>query len=91
MAPCLIPKGARVIDGQGQYLIPGLIDSHTHEADGVLPDDNGDPRAVLFHTSSEIALAAIPSVKATLMAGFTTVRDLGTEGALDNDVQLRRQ
>ena len=27
---CLVPKGARVVDGQGQYLIPGLIDSHVH-------------------------------------------------------------
>src|SRR5215470_7294439 len=27
---CLIPKGARVVDAQGQYLIPGLIDSHVH-------------------------------------------------------------
>jgi len=80
-----IPAGARVIDLSAMTVLPGLIDSHTHEADGVLPEDNGDPRAVLFHTSSEIALAAIPSVKATLMAGFTTVRDLGTYRAL-NDV-----
>jgi imidazolonepropionase-like amidohydrolase len=83
-----IPAGARVIDLSAMTVLPGLIDSHTHEADGVLPEDNGDPRAVLFHTSSEIALAAIPSVKATLMAGFTTVRDLGTYRAL-NDVALR--
>ncbi|HEV7705417.1 MAG TPA: amidohydrolase family protein, partial [Gemmatimonadaceae bacterium] len=83
-----IPAGARVIDLSNMTVLPGLIDSHTHEADGVLPEDNGDPRAVLFHTSSEIALAAIPSVKATLMAGFTTVRDLGTYRAL-NDVALR--
>ncbi len=83
-----IPAGATVIDLSRMTVLPGLIDSHTHEADGVLPEDNGDPRAVLFHTSSEIALAAIPSVKATLMAGFTTVRDLGTYRAL-NDVALR--
>jgi imidazolonepropionase-like amidohydrolase len=83
-----IPAGAKVIDLSKMTVLPGLIDSHTHEADGVLPGDDGDPRAVLFHTSSEIALAAIPSVKATLMAGFTTVRDLGTYRAL-NDVALR--
>jgi imidazolonepropionase-like amidohydrolase len=83
-----IPAGAKVIDLSSMTVLPGLIDSHTHEADGVLPEDNGDPRAVLFHTASEIALAAIPSVKATLMAGFTTVRDLGTYRAL-NDVALR--
>jgi imidazolonepropionase-like amidohydrolase len=83
-----VPAGAKVIDLSNMTVVPGLIDSHTHEADGVLPDDNGDPRAVLFHTSSEVALAAIPSVKATLMAGFTTVRDVGTYRAL-NDVALR--
>ena len=83
-----IPAGAKVIDLSAMTVLPGLIDSHTHEADGVLPEDNGDPRAVLFHTSSEVALAAIPSVKTTLMAGFTTVRDLGTYRAL-NDVALR--
>ena len=83
-----IPAGAKVIDLSNMTVLPGLIDSHTHEADGVLPEDNGDPRAVLFHTSSEIALAAIPNVKATLMAGFTTVRDVGTYRAL-NDIALR--
>ena len=83
-----IPAGATVVDLSNMTVVPGLIDSHTHEADGVLPEDNGDPRAVLFHTSSEIVLAAIPSVKSTLMAGFTTVRDLGTYRAL-NDVALR--
>ncbi|MEO6211774.1 MAG: amidohydrolase family protein [Gemmatimonadaceae bacterium] len=83
-----IPSGAKVIDLSSMTVLPGLVDSHTHEADGVFAEDNGDPRAVLFHTSSEVALAAIPSVKATLMAGFTTVRDLGTYRAL-NDVALR--
>ena len=83
-----IPAGAKVIDLSAMTVLPGLIDSHTHVADGTLPDYNGDPRSVLFHTSSEIAMAAIPNAKATLMAGFTTVRDLGTYRAL-NDIALR--
>jgi imidazolonepropionase-like amidohydrolase len=82
-----IPAGARVIDLSAMTVLPGLIDSHTHLSDGVFESD-GDPRTLLFHTTAEDVLAAIPNVRTALMAGFTTVRDVGTYRAL-NDVALR--
>jgi imidazolonepropionase-like amidohydrolase len=82
-----IPAGAKVLDLSSMTVVPGLIDSHTHLSDGIFESD-GDPRTILFHTSAEDVLAAIPNVKATLMAGFTTVRDVGTYRAL-NDVAMR--
>ena len=82
-----IPAGAKVIDLSAMTVLPGLIDSHTHLSDGVFESD-GDPRTLLFHTTAEDVLAAIPNVKTTLMSGFTTVRDVGTYRAL-NDVAMR--
>src|SRR5207245_10576487 len=64
--------------------LPGLIDCLTHLAD--LSDS--EPLHVLQKTSAEIAYAVIPNARVTLLAGFTTVRDVGTYRAF-NDVALR--
>ncbi|HTD61424.1 MAG TPA: amidohydrolase family protein [Gemmatimonadaceae bacterium] len=83
------PAGARRIDLPGTTLLPGLIDAHSHlflhpyaeapYADQVLKE----PLAL------RVARATV-AARRTLMAGFTTLRDLGTEGAGDADVGLKQ-
>jgi imidazolonepropionase-like amidohydrolase len=79
------PAGARRIDLSAYTVLPGLIDAHTH----ITIDANAkDPLSELGHTAAERAYQALPNAKAVLMAGFTTVRDLGPYRAL-LDVALR--
>jgi imidazolonepropionase-like amidohydrolase len=80
-----IPAGASVIDLSGKTVLPGLIDCHTHVADG---QGDGEPFNVLRKTASQVALESVPNARKTLESGFTTVRDVGTYRAL-NDIALR--
>ena len=84
-----IPPGAQVVDLGDRVLLPGLIDAHTH----ILLQ--GDPTAVEYdeqilkeYPAHRVA-RAVRSLKIALENGFTTMRDLETEGAGYDDVALR--
>src|SRR5580704_14218466 len=81
------PAGATTIDLPGMTLLPGLIDAHTHI---FLHPYNETPwtQQVLAEPLAVRTARAVTHVRNTLMAGFTTIRDLGTEGAGSSDVGI---
>jgi imidazolonepropionase-like amidohydrolase len=83
------PPGARVIDLPGTTLLPGLIEGHSHLFLHPYNETSWDDQ-VLREPESLRTARAVGHARATLMAGFTTVRDLGTEGAGYADVGLKQ-
>jgi imidazolonepropionase-like amidohydrolase len=79
---------ARTIDLTGRFLIPGLIDLHTHLLLRPYTAISWDDQ-ILRDSLERRTLHGAASARATLEAGFTTVRDLGTEGAGLADIALR--
>ncbi|HXG80688.1 MAG TPA: amidohydrolase family protein, partial [Sphingomicrobium sp.] len=77
---------ARLIDWSGKWVLPGLIDMHTHVADGFGQTD--DPAEALKHSAAGTALKGAETARITLHSGFTTVRDVGVYRGL-SDVALR--
>jgi imidazolonepropionase-like amidohydrolase len=80
-----IPSNAKIIDLTKMTVLPGLIDCHTHLADGTR---DSEPIGVFRKTAAELALESVPNAQVTLESGFTTVRDVGTYRAL-GDIALR--
>ena len=80
---------AEVIDLKGTTLLPGLIEGHSHLF--LHPyDETSWNDQVLKEPRSFRTARAVKSAEQTLLAGFTTVRDLGTEGAEYDDVGLKK-
>lgn len=84
-----LPESTKVIELKGMTLMPGLIEGHSHLFLHPYNEVSWDDQ-VLKETRTERTLRAGTHAKATLMAGFTTVRDLGTEGASYDDFGLKR-
>jgi imidazolonepropionase-like amidohydrolase len=78
-----IPAGAEVIDLGDATLLPGFIDAHTHLTNMYNEDWKQAVLDGLRKPIAEEALDSIANAKVTLMAGFTTVRDVGSHDQLD--------
>ena len=84
-----VPAGARVIDLPGTTLMPGLIEGHAHLFLHPYDETSWDDQVLKEPLALRTARAVVHA-RLTLMAGFTTVRDLGTEGAGYADVGLKQ-
>lgn len=80
------PAGARVVELGDATLLPGFIDAHVHIIGRTLGDPAGDDAAVRDLPATG-AILGVENARRTLMAGFTTVRNAGSEGF--GDVALR--
>ena len=81
-------SGATVIDLPGQTLLPGLIEGHSHVFLHAYNETSWNDQ-VLKEPLGLRTARAVNHLKATLDAGFTTIRDLGTEGAAYADAELK--
>ena len=84
-----VPAGARVVELPNTTLMPGMIEGHSHLFLHPYNETSWDDQ-VLKEPESLRTARAVNHARATLMAGFTTVRDLGTEGAGYADVGLKQ-
>jgi imidazolonepropionase-like amidohydrolase len=83
-----VPAGAQVIDLAGNTLMPGMIEGHSHLF--LHPYDEASWDDQVLHEPLALRTArAVANARATLQAGFTSERDLGTEGAGYADVGLK--
>ena len=83
-----VPADAKVIDLGDVTLLPGFIDAHTHLVGRVLGDPEGDMSLVRDYESFG-AILGVLHARDTLLAGFTTVRNVGASGNFD-DMALRK-
>jgi imidazolonepropionase-like amidohydrolase len=84
-----VPPGAKLVDLPGTTLMPGMIEGHSHLFLHPYNETSWDDQ-VLKEPEALRTARAVNHARATLRAGFTTVRDLGTEGAGYADVGLKQ-
>ena len=89
LASLSIPADARRIELAGATLMPGMIDMHTHLLLHPYNETSWDDQVLREALAVRVARATVHA-RQTLRAGFTTVRDLGTEGAAYADVGLKQ-
>ncbi|MDR3740981.1 MAG: amidohydrolase family protein [Terracidiphilus sp.] len=78
-----VQAGDAVVDVSGLTLLPGLIDVHTH----ITFDTNFDPYHELTMTDAKEAITGVANARATLLAGITSVRNVGAGGYSDVDLR----
>ena len=82
-----VPAGAKLIDLSAYTVLPGLIDCHTHVM--LQPEDERGAPPVITKSQAFRTVQGVAAAKRDLEAGFTTMRDLDSEGAGFADVALR--
>lgn len=85
----MLPNNVEIVDLKGTTLMPGMIEGHSHIL--LHPyNETGWNDQVLVESLTERVVRATVHAKNTLMAGFTTIRDLGSEGAEYADVGIKK-
>ena len=88
VSPWRDADGPAAVDWSRYTVLPGLIDLHTHLADGAIEENANDPAEPLKHSEAATILKGAAAARTELRAGFTTVRDVGVYRGL-TDIALR--
>jgi imidazolonepropionase-like amidohydrolase len=88
ITPWRAADGPAAVDWTGYTVLPGLIDLHTHLADGAIDITESEPAAPLKHSEADTILRGAVAARLELRSGFATVRDVGVYRGL-TDIALR--
>jgi imidazolonepropionase-like amidohydrolase len=88
VSPWRDADGAAAVDWSRYTVLPGLIDLHTHLADGAIDEGDADPAGPLKRSEARTILKGAKAASIELRSGFTTVRDVGVYRGL-TDIALR--